>query len=63
MSSILSPGQDVMERMRHRYARIREFGGSEPGIHTQLDLKQLPEWMDRNRLLEAQATARSYHLR
>lgn len=63
MSSMLSPSDEVMRRMRDRYQRIRTIGGSQAAVLTHLDINNLPDWIDHDRLLQAQATARQYHLR
>lgn len=63
MDARLTPSQEVMDRMRERYERIRTIGGSQPAVLSDLDLSKMPEWMDGERLKKAQATAKKYYLR
>ena len=63
MSSLLSPSDDVMSRMQDRYDKIKKNGSFQPGVLNELDLNNLPKWMIREKLLKAQATARSYYMR
>ena len=46
--------------MQDRYARIKEIGGAECGVLT--DLTAIPDWMDRERLSQARATIVKYFM-
>lgn len=52
-----------MERMWDRYEIMKKNGAFQPGVLNDFDLNNLPEWMDREKLLAAQATARKYYMR
>ena len=58
--SPLVPREEVVKRMQDRYARIKEIGGAECGVLT--DLTAIPDWMDRERLSQARATIVKYFM-
>lgn len=59
----LKPREDVVQRMRDRFEQIQWKGKDQPGVMAELDLNNLPNWLDRQQLEQSQEVLRDHSTR